>query len=361
MVYQKEAAYIANNTRVSGGKYNTATPKKRKPAQKKKCISCPTERAEQNISEFFKSNNVMHSDGLSPICKTCINEKCYNSEKDDIDVDALKDVLRQLDKPYNDVAFQGAIDQYNKQYGGREVPPGTRVKIIGLYFKTINSLSQYVGMDWKKGVEFNNKQNTQAVNGVVTVVEDKYEPKTRTKGDEKFYLEEDETFVVTTDLLRRFGTAYVASEYRELDLHYKMLKEQATSDDIVTDSLIKDLCAIKIQQNRALQSGSVDQYEKLTKLYQSTLSSANLNPKGVKDNPNASQECFGLWIKEIEKYAPADYFKDKAIYKDHDGLGEYFQRFIVRPFRNLITGTKELDPEFSIGQAQTGDDLDVTS
>jgi hypothetical protein len=353
---------VIADTKVTGGKYKkTATPKKREPAQKKKCISCPEGSAEQNVSNFFISKSIWHSDGYLPICKSCIIKRCYDPKEDEISVDALKDVLRQVDKPYNDVAYQGAIDQYNKQYAGQDVPPGSRAKIIGLYFKTINSLSQYVGLNWKTGVEFNNKQNTQSANGVVTVLEDKYEPKARTKGDEKFYLEEDETFVVTTDLLRRFGTAYVASEYRELDLHYKMLKEQATSDDIVTDSLIKDLCAIKIQQNRALQSGSVDQYEKLTKLYQSTLSSANLNPKGVKDNPNASQECFGLWIKEIEKYAPADYFKDKAIYKDHDGLGEYFQRFIVRPFRNLITGTKELDPEFSIGQAQTGDDLDVTS
>ena len=64
------------------------------------------------------SNNAMHSDGLSPICKTCIKEKCYDSEKDDINGDALKDILRQLDKPYNDIALKGAIEQYNTQFGG---------------------------------------------------------------------------------------------------------------------------------------------------------------------------------------------------------------------------------------------------
>jgi hypothetical protein len=299
----------------------------------------------------------MHSDNLSPICKTCINEKCYNVEKDEIDVDALKDVLRQLDKPYNDVALQGAIDQYNKQYGGREVPPGKRVKIVGLYFKTINSLSQYVGMDWKRGVEFNNKQNSQAVNGVVTVREDKYEPKAKSKDDEKYYLEDDDDFVVTSTILKRFGTGYTKNEYRDLDLHYSMLKEQAPADDLVVENFILDLCSIKIQQTRMRQAQDVERYGKLTQLYQTTLASANLKPKGMKDNTQA--DAYSLWVKDIEKFTPAEYFKDKSIYKDFDGLGEYFQRFIVRPFKNLITGSKDMDKEFSIGQAQTGDDSDA--
>jgi hypothetical protein len=218
-----------------------------------------------------------------------------------------------------------------------------------LYFKSINSLSQYVGLNWKTGVEFNNKQNSQAVNGVVTVIEDKYEPKAKNKDDEKYYLEEDDDFVVTSDILKRFGTGYTKSEYRAIDLHYTMLKEQAASDDIVTDSLIKDLCAIKVQQNRALQSGNAEQYEKMTKLYQSTLSSANLNPKNAKDTKlNDPDECWGVLVRNVEKYVPADIYKDDKLFKDFDGIKDYITRFLYRPFKNLFTKQYEKDPEFSI-------------
>jgi hypothetical protein len=32
-----------------------------------------------------------------------------------------------------------------------------------------------------------------------------------------------------------------------------------------------------------------------------------------------------------------------------DGLGEYVERFIFRPLKNWLTGSKDKDPEYSIG------------
>ncbi len=165
---------------------------------------------------------------------------------------------------------------------------------------------------------------------------------------------------VSDKAVRKWGLGFTPEEYEFLNSHYKTLKDQAPSDDIVTENLIRDLCAIKVQQNRAIVNDNVDKYSKLTELYQKTLGSANLKPKSIKEATSTNQaDTYGLWLKDIEKYAPADYFKDKSIYKDHDGLGEYFQRFIVRPFKNLITGSKEMDAEFSVGRnSETGDDED---
>lgn len=160
--------------------------------------------------------------------------------------------------------------------------------------------------------------------------------------------------------VRKWGLGFTPDEYDFLSSHYKTLKDQAPSDDIITENLIRDLCAIKVQQNRAIVNNEVDKYSKLTELYQKTLGSANLKPKSIKEANSTNQaDTYGLWLKDIEKYSPADFFKDKSIYKDYDGLGEYFQRFIVRPFRNLITGSKEMDSEFSVGRSsETGDDED---
>ena len=44
----------------------------------------------------------------------------------------------------------------------------------------------------------------------------------------------------------------------------------------------------------------------------------------------------------------AEYFKDKSIYEDYDGILDYIKRFVFRPLKNLLTGTREFDKEFNI-------------
>ena len=36
----------------------------------------------------------------------------------------------------------------------------------------------------------------------------------------------------------------------------------------------------------------------------------------------------------------------KTLYKDFDGIGDYFKRYVLRPLRNLQLGTTERDKEF---------------
>lgn len=167
---------------------------------------------------------------------------------------------------------------------------------------------------------------------------------------------------VSNRSVARWGLGYKPDEYNLLDGHYKMLKEQALPDDIVGEKLIRDLCEIQVQQKRSLIAQEVDKYTKLTQLYQTTLNSANMKAKNAKDlNAALQADAWGSFIRDIEKYTPAEYFKDKALYKDHDGIGAYFERFIMRPFRNLICGTKESDAEFSVTAEQTAEDADGTA
>ena len=60
----------------------------------------------------------------------------------------------------------------------------------------------------------------------------------------------------------------------------------------------------------------------------------------------------GELIREIEEVCPAEYYKDKKLYADFDHLKEYIERFMTRPLRNLLTGSKELDKEFSLSDSE---------
>ena len=76
----------------AGGK--TATPKEK---NKKLCCVCNEDRP---LSQFYRSYNPLHSDGYVPMCKECIKNACYNEVTDDVDVESLKNVLRQIDRPF---------------------------------------------------------------------------------------------------------------------------------------------------------------------------------------------------------------------------------------------------------------------
>ena len=45
---------------------------------------------------------------------------------------------------------------------------------------------------------------------------------------------------------------------------------------------------------------------------------------------------------------PAEYYKNKNLYKDFDNIGDYFTRFVLRPILNQQFGTTDRDHEFYI-------------
>ena len=104
---------------------------------------------------------------------------------------------------------------------------------------------------------------------------------------------------------------------------------------------------------RARQDKDIDRYDKISKLYQNTLATANLKPtasNGLDENdPNATWGCFN---RDIEKYVPSEYFKDKSVFKDADGLGDYVNRHMFRPMKNWILGTKDKDKEYSLSDEE---------
>jgi hypothetical protein len=89
--------------------------------------------------------------------------------------------------------------------------------------------------------------------------------------------------------------------------------------------------------------------DKLEDTFIKFMNAANVTPKDANaiadlDNSNS----LGVWIKDIEKYRPAEYFENKKKYSDFDNLMDYLNRFILRPLKNLLTGSRDFDKEFNV-------------
>lgn len=152
--------------------------------------------------------------------------------------------------------------------------------------------------------------------------------------------------------IEEWGDGFTYAELFIMDKHYRDLSQYVKNDNPIKDILIRDLCRIRIQQERMIKEGDNAQYEKLTKLYQSTLANPALSTDD--EQSTGSKDVFGQWIDEIEHYAPADYYADKNKYWDFFGIGEYINRHMFRPLKNLLLGSRDRDSEYVVGDDDAG-------
>lgn len=164
-------------------------------------------------------------------------------------------------------------------------------------------------------------------------------------------LKDDEIRVKGT-AIDRFGVGFSEMDYVLMDDHYKTLKRQNPNCDANQEVFIKSLCSLAMLQSRALREGKADEYVKLTEQYAKTFKQAGL--RTVEEKDGSADECLGVTLATIAQYTPEEYYKDKKLYKDFEGIGEYFDRFVKRPLKNLMFGTNERDKEFYV--KDVGDD-----
>lgn len=147
--------------------------------------------------------------------------------------------------------------------------------------------------------------------------------------------------------LERFGIGiFNEGQIRILDEHYRLLKKQNPNCDNNQEIFIKDLCYIKLQQLEAMKNGRFDDFDKATKTYRETFKQAGL--KTTQEADSSNDEILGVTLATISQYTPEEYYKDKKLYKDSDGLGDYITRFLTRPLKNLQFGSHDRDKEYYV-------------
>lgn len=267
------------------------------------------------LRSFYKSNSDFYS-GIQhlPICKTCLGKLFdmyfmqYQSKKK-----AMQRICMTYDIYYNNSLFEVCENDDNEA-------------IIGNYIKKIN-LSQHKGKTFnntiKEGFVFGDTKSTQTMSD---------DNESEQPADPK--------------LIMKWGNGFSPSDYMELEAHYKMLKKNNPNSDNNQEIFITSLCHLYMLMMKALKENDLDGYAKANEQYSKTFTKAGL--KTVQEVDMGSDDCWGEWVRRIEEYTPAEYYKNKELFKDFDNVGEYFKRFVLRPLRNLMHGTVDRDYEYCV-------------
>lgn len=293
------------------------------------CCCC---REELLPTEFYKSNSDFFVDGHLPICKACFSNKFkYFISKYHSNKMAMQRMCMSFDIYFDEDLFDNCGVDENT--------------ILGIYFRKLN-MSQYKGKTFEDSIQsnFNLFDEKKTAKNIHSVVSENYN-----------YEKTEDIHEIDPSDIEKWGAGLDSEDYAILNSHYRLLTNSNPQCDGNAEIFIIDLCYTKMQQMKAVRESRVDDYKKLTESYIKSFTQAGL--KTVKDTNAMEDFTIGVNVETIEKYTPAEYYKNKSLYKDHDNIGDYIDRFLLRPLKNLMRGTKDRDIEFFVRDEEENDDF----
>lgn len=269
------------------------------------CAMCGLERGK---GSYLKSQSPIFSKKNIPICKDCINRlyteyklKYKNERK------AIQRVCMAFDIYWNDDVYLDCIKD--------DFP-------ILAYIKKINTS--------QRGRTFDTSIDEGFVFSDNYVIDNEVE----------------EENPIDPIMLTKWGVGFEPNDYKVMEDHFNELVSSNPKADNNQMMFVRDLCRTELLKVKTLQSGDVGNFQKASSTYNSLFNQAKLEVGGNLDD--TANDTFGKWVSIISEYTPEEYYKDKKLYKDFDGIGDYFNRHILRPLKNLEYGTKDRDKKYKI-------------
>lgn len=234
------------------------------------------------------------------------------------------------------------FEHYTQVYGGDEDAAIRRIcEKFDIYYsvsllnasrkitKTRSRIHTYVSkanLIQYKGKTYDTTLDEERENGVVDNPDD---------------IEDLTQYKLTPKMVKFWGSGYGPNVYPTLQGYYdELLKLCTDKPDVKKQKMMKNLCLLEYQMQINIQAGK--DIGTLSNSYKSMFEAAELKT----DSADISNDSFGRWIMDIEKYCPAEFYQDKKKYHDFFGIVEYIERFMFRPLKNLIFGTKEKEKEY---------------
>lgn len=271
-------------------------------------------------SPYYSGNH-----GYLPICRRCL-EKAFDHYKDEVfdgDQDKAMELLcATINTCFDETAWANA----------KKVPPNR--SRISAYFSKLN-LGQTKGASYADTIVIRRSNQVENVASIKQAVE-------------------NPNINVQVETMQRFGIGFKEEEYETLQYEYDdWVDKYGVPEDKRQDELYRSICYLKLQLQKSVQNSDAG-IGALAKTYKDYINAATteLEDRKQKKEDSVKMDPLGVWISEIEKFAPAEYYKDKSLYHDADGIGSYASRFIFRPLKNLLTGSKELDKEFNLSDKE---------
>lgn len=124
-----------------------------------------------------------------------------------------------------------------------------------------------------------------------------------------------------------WGFGFSPEQYITLNDMFDDWRSRVIIDGKTRETLVRELCIIKLQMNMALKDNNVGLYAKLMKTYQGTMKSANLQPIQEDASDKDAEKPLGVMIQMFENERPID--KCRPEWEDVDGIVKYIKVYFI--------------------------------
>lgn len=225
--------------------------------------------------------------------------------------------------------FDSATEQYEKSLGNQEKAIERMCMHWDMYFNDeILSASKKISAHRSRIKTYNSKCNLIQWAGKTydTTLQEKSEDIITSIGDIDS-INDKSDIAVTKNSVKIWGFGFSPEDYEFLNTQFSDWKAKVVIEGKPKESLVRELCVLKLQQNKALLEGKVDLYTKLTEAYQKTLDRASLTPKIEEAADKAGELPMGMMIDRFENEEPIPEPMDE--WKDVDGIIRMFTIYFL--------------------------------
>jgi hypothetical protein len=292
----------------------------------------------KNPDDFLTTSDpFLDSSGKMSVCKTCINDIydiVYESRG------SVERTILELCRILNVRFDQPALSATMSQINNAEEKGKTINYPFGLYKMKINAPALHGGSTrdpWIAPSDCTFHEPTMSLLEDTIIINDI--PERDLKYLEQFWGK---------------STKYTREDYEFLESELDEWKKTHRSDTKGELELLKELCHKSLEIRKARELGQP--YGSLVKELQDLMKTANVDPaKASSANSGKMNETYGNIIRMMEETHPADYYKDRELFKDYDNIEEYFKSYVTRPLKNFVTESRDFNIE---NQEEDEDDID---
>jgi hypothetical protein len=154
------------------------------------------------------------------------------------------------------------------------------------------------------------------------------------------------------DMKNYWGENYSDDDYRFLESKLSEWEDSYSHATKAEQFILKELCHRELElRNARIEGKNVDP---ILKSVQSLLNDGGLKPTQAKAADSGKvHDSWGTLIRQIEETTPAEFYKDKKLFKDFDQIEKkYIVPFIVRSIKNFILGSRD----FNISEEDVNDE-----
>ena len=168
------------------------------------------------------------------------------------------------------------------------------------------------------------------------------------------------------DLEQFWGKNLDFDDYQFLEKEFSDWKNTHRCDTKAEETLLKEICHKTLEIRKKREGSNGVSPSTLVKELQDLMKTASLDPAKVSAaNSGESKAMFSAFAKILEENDPADFYKDKLLFKDYDNLDFYYKKYVTRPLKNFVTQSRDFnvdtpDDVDDIVESEIAEDGDIT-